>query len=115
MQKKNETTLILCGYKANKWTDTSFPQMGEEGCGSRNPTCFLLTCITIFSFGKAFCPLKIGAKKFTSVWEKGNEERGKKDGGLEESFRMVQAFKGPSNRPPSYQIHIKTNKLKMED
>ena len=27
----NETTLILGRYKANKWTDTGFPQMGEGG------------------------------------------------------------------------------------
>ena len=29
-------------WKAWQWDDTGFPQMGEEGCGGRNPTCFLL-------------------------------------------------------------------------
>ena len=28
---KNETTLIPCGYKINKWIDIGFPQTGEGG------------------------------------------------------------------------------------
>ena len=51
--------------------------MGEGGCGSRNPTRFLLTCITIFSFGKAFCPLKIGVKS-SQVFERGGMKKGEK-------------------------------------
>ena len=31
-----------------KKDDTSFPQMGEEGCGSRNPTRSLLTSYNIW-------------------------------------------------------------------
>ena len=71
-----------------------FPQMGQEGCGSRNPSCSLFKLVTIFSFGTAFCPLKIGAKSLQVSERRGMKKRGKKDGGLEESFRMAQAFKG---------------------
>ena len=35
--------------------DTSFPQMGEERCGSRNPTCFLLIWLQCFPFCCSFC------------------------------------------------------------
>ena len=53
----DESTLsysTLANYYAkheNKKDDTSFPQMGEEGCGSLYPTCPLLS-FTI--------PLKLG-------------------------------------------------------
>ena len=52
------------------WDDTSFPQMGEEGCGSRNPTRLLLICYNAWNFGvlcdpesvfKATC--RMGIKK----------------------------------------------------
>ena len=42
------------GKKAWKWDDTSFPQMGEEGCGSRNPTRSLLIFTIFDDFAFAF-------------------------------------------------------------
>ena len=41
-------------WKAWEWDDTGFPQMGEEGCGSRNPTCFLLILQFFNDFAFAF-------------------------------------------------------------
>ena len=42
-------------WKAWQWDDTGFPQMGEEGCGSRNPNRFL---INFYNFdGFYFLPL----------------------------------------------------------
>ena len=37
--------------------NTSFPQMGEEGCGSRNPTYSLLICLQCLKFG-VLCDLE---------------------------------------------------------
>ena len=48
--------------------DTGFPQMGEEGCGSLYPTCFLLTFYSTFW---CFLPL------LKEQGEKGKERRGK--------------------------------------
>ena len=47
--------------------DTSFPQMGEEGCGSRNPTCFLLICLQCLKFG-VLCDLE---NVFKATWRMG--------------------------------------------
>ena len=107
-------TVYCAGIKQINEKIQDSPKWGKRGVGAVIPLGFINLYYNLF-FWETLCPLKIGAKKFTSFWEKGNEERGKTDGGLEESFRMVQAFKGPSNRPPSFQINIKTSKLKMED
>ena len=53
----DETTLsyfTLANYYAkheNKRDDTSFPQMGEEGCGSFYPTCSLLSFTMLLKLG----------------------------------------------------------------
>ena len=76
---KNETTLILCGYKANKWTDTGFPQMGEEGCGSRNPTCFNYYFFTTLKFLEKeplFDPKKLVKMAYKLPGKEGERRRG---------------------------------------
>ena len=51
-----------------KRDDTSFPQMGKEGCGSLYPACFLLPFTMLFD---AFLPIP------KEQGEKGKERRGK--------------------------------------
>ena len=58
-----------------KRDDTSFPQMGEEGCGSRNPTCSLLICLQCFLL-MPFCFFSYSWKAFGASCRKGKEERG---------------------------------------
>ena len=47
--------------------DTSFPQMGEEGCGGRNPTRSLLT----------FYNIDVFSLFLNEQGEKGKERRGR--------------------------------------
>ena len=47
----NYSTLLLAKHEAkheNGETKQASPQMGEEECGSRNPTCSLLICYNSF-------------------------------------------------------------------
>jgi len=56
-----------------------FPQMGEEGCGSRNPTCFLFELVTIMVIREnPFLTLKKWIRRgFTSVGKQMNGGEGK--------------------------------------
>ena len=56
-------------WKAWQWDDTGFPQMGEERCGSRNRTHFLLILQFFDDLFFAFFLKEQG--------EKGMERRGK--------------------------------------
>ena len=49
----------LLNKKIQAWQrgDTGFPQMGEEGCGNRNPTRFLLICLQCLKFA-VLCDLE---------------------------------------------------------
>ena len=71
--------------------------MGEGGCGSRNPTCFLLTFITMLKEKEMpFDPWRMGQKGLQSFPEKGNEE-----GGIRGDLRSLkpQNFSNISTSP----------------
>ena len=61
------SSLLSKKEKAWQWDDTSFPQMGEEGCGSCNPTRSLLIFYNI---------LLCSASSWMSKGEKGKKEEG---------------------------------------
>ena len=61
------SSLLSKKEQAWQWDDTSFPQMGEEGCGSRNPTRSLLIFYNL---------LLCLASSWMSKGEKGKKEEG---------------------------------------
>ena len=84
MKNKTLTIEIILSYftfsklwnKAWKWgDDTSFPQMGEEGCGSRNPTCSLLICLQCFPLLPFFCFFSYSWKAFGAICKRGKKKR----------------------------------------
>ena len=55
--------------------------MGEEGCGSRNPTCSLFKLVTIMLKRETlFWPLKNGSEELYKCWEENEWRRGKVNG-----------------------------------
>ena len=68
---------LLNKQKIQAWErdDTSFPQMGEEGYGSRNPTCSLLIFYNIFEVVAPFVILSVFSRKpGEREWRKGKKE-----------------------------------------